>query len=109
MFIDCVKDIYLFQVNVEKAYRLDDPANYLTLTFSIHENNRLYEKRDDLNLHIVNFPLLSSNASSGPSYGVSILQLIRYARYSTYCDDFRKFHKLLVDRLLSQDYKVQQM
>ena len=98
------------ELKVEKASRLDDQANYLDLTFIIGNNNRLYtnlyDKRDDFNFHIVKFPFLSSNIPSGPSYGVYISQLIRYARCFTYYDDFRYCHKLLVDRLVSQDYKV---
>ena len=33
-------------------------------------------------------------------------QIIKYARYCTYYNDFAYRHKLLVDRLLSQGYKV---
>ena len=40
----------------------------------------LYDKRDDFNFHIINFPFLSSNIPSSPAYGVFISQLIRYAR-----------------------------
>ena len=112
-FIDYVKDIYPSELNVEKADRLDDQANYLDLTFIIGNNNRLYtklyDKRDDFNFHIVNFPFLSSNTPSGPSYGVYISQLIRYARCCTYYDDLEYRHKLLVDRLLSQGNKVNQL
>ena len=43
----------------------------------------LYDKRDDLNFHITNFPFLSSNIPSSPAYGVFISQLIRYARASS--------------------------
>ena len=53
--IDYVKDIYPSELNVEKANRLDDQANYLDLTFIIGNNNRLctklYDKRDDFNFH----------------------------------------------------------
>ena len=49
---------------------------------------------------------LSSNIPSGPSYGVYISQLIRYARCCSHYDDFRYRHKCLVDRLLSQGYKA---
>ena len=112
-FIDYVKDIYLSELNVEKANRLDDQANYLDLTFIISHNIRLYtklyDKRDDFNFHIVNFPFLLSNIPSGPSYGVYISQLIRYARCCTYYDDFGYHHKLLVDRLLCQGYKVNRL
>ena len=67
-------------------------------------STRLYDKRDDFDFHIVNFPYLSSNIPSGPSYGVYISQLIRYARCCSHYDDFRYRHKCLVDRLLSQGY-----
>ena len=69
-------------------------------------STRLYDKRDDFDFHIVNFPFLSSNIPSGPSYGVYISQLIRYARCCSHYNDFRYRHKCLVDRLLSQGYKA---
>ena len=37
----------------------------------------VYDKRDDLNFKIVNFPYLSSKIPSGPAYGVCISQLVR--------------------------------
>ena len=89
---------------------LDDQASYLDMTFIIGNNNRLYmklyDKRDDFEFHTVNFSFLASYIPSGPSYHIYISQLIRYARCCTYYDDFRYPNKLLVDRLLSQDYKV---
>ena len=60
-----VKEICPSELGVEKANREDDQANYLDLTFIIGNNNRiytkLYDKRDDVNFHSVNFPFLSSN------------------------------------------------
>ena len=66
----------------------------------------VYDKFDDFDFHIVNFPFLSSNIPAGPdpAYRVYILQLIRYARCCSHNDDFRNRHKCLVDRLLSQGY-----
>ena len=82
-FGDYVKEIYPSQLTVEKANTSDDLANYLDLTFIIESNNRLYtklyDKRDGFDFHIVNFPFLSSNIPSSPSYGVYISQLISYA------------------------------
>ena len=101
------------QLTVEKANTSDELANYLDLTFIIESNNRLYtklyDKRDDFDFHIVNFPFLSSNIPSSPSYGVYISQLIRHARCCSYYDDFGYRHKLLVDRLLSQGYEVKRL
>ena len=79
----------------------------------LESNNRLYtklyDKRDDFDFHIVNFPFLSSHIPSSPSYGVYISQLIRYARCCSYYDDFGYRHKLLFDRLLSQGYEVKRL
>ena len=109
-FLDYLKEIYPSQLTVEKANKSDHLADYLDLTFIIDSggklSTRLYDKRDDFDFHIVNFPFLFSNIPSGPSYGVYISQLIRYARCCSHYDDFRYRHKCLVDRLLSQGYKV---
>ena len=105
-FGDYVKEIYPSQSTV-------DLANYLDLTFIIESNNwlytKLYDKHDDCDFHIVNFLFLSSNIPSSPLYGVYISQLIRYTRCCSYYDDFRYRQKLLVDRLLSQGYKVKRL
>ena len=49
---------------------------------------RLYDKRDDFNFPIVNFPFMSSNIPSAPAYGVYVSQLIRYARTCSNYQDF---------------------
>ena len=67
-------------------------------------STRLYDKRDDFDFHIFNFPFLSSNIPSGPSYGIYISQLIRYERCYSHFDDVRYRHTCLVERLLSQGY-----
>ena len=107
-FGDYVKEIYPSQLTVEKANTSDDPANHLDLTFII-ESTKLYDKHDDFDFDIVNFPSLLSNIPSSPSYGVYISQLIRYARCCSYYDDFGYRHKVLVDRLLSQGYEVKRL
>ena len=85
-------------------------SDYLDLTFIIDIvgklSTQLYDKCDDFDFHIVNFPFLSSNIPPGPFYGVYISQLIRYARCCSHYEDFRYCHKCLVDRLLSQGYRA---
>ena len=109
-FLDYLKEIYPSQLTVEKANKPDQLADYLDLTFIIDSggklSTRLYDKRDDVDFHIVNFPFLSSNIPSGPSYGVYISQIIRYTRCCSYYEDFKNHHKCLVDRLLSQGYRA---
>ena len=71
-FLDYLKEIYPSQLTVEKANKSDHLAHYLDLTFIVDSggklSTRLYDKRDDFDFHIVNFPYLSSNIPSGPSY-----------------------------------------
>ena len=50
---------------------------------------KLYDKRDDFNFPIVNFPSICSNVPATPAYGVHISQLIRYSRAcDVYHDSF---------------------
>ena len=109
-FLGHLKEIYLSQLTVEKGNKSDHLANYLDLTFIIDNrgelSTRLYDKREDFDFHVVNFPFLSSNIPSGLSYGVYISQLIRYARCCSHYDDFRYHYKCLADLLLSQGHIV---
>ena len=66
---------------------------------------RLYDKRDDFNFPIVNFPFLSSNIPSAPEYGVYVSQLICYARACPNYQDFMERGKVLTTKLLSQEYQ----
>ena len=64
----------------------------------------IYDKRDDFNFKIINFPNMCSNIPASPAYGVYISQLIRYARASSNYSDFLKRHLHLRNRLLDQGY-----
>ena len=66
--------------------------------------NILYDKRDDFNFDIVNFPFLSSNIPQSPAYGVFVSQLIRYARASSLYEDFIMRSQLLTSKLLKQNF-----
>ena len=70
-FLDYPKDICPSQLTAEKANKSDHLADKIDLTFIINSegklSNRLYDKRDDFDFHIVNLPFLSSNITSGPS------------------------------------------
>ena len=41
-------------------------------------STKIYDKRDDFNFKIINFPNICSNIPASPAYGVYISQLIRY-------------------------------
>ena len=88
-------------------------ASYLYLLLSIGRDGQLhtsiYDKRDDFNFHITNFPFLSSNILSPPAYGVFISQLIRYARACSSYECFilrASFSKLLRQGYLAERLKL---
>ena len=68
-------------------------------------STKIYDKRDDFNFKIINFPNMCSNIPASPAYGAYISQLIRYARASSNYSDFLKRHLHLRNRLLDQGYK----
>ena len=49
---------------------------------------KIYDKRDDFNFEIVNFPFLDGYVPRSPSYGVYISHIIRFARVCSNVDDF---------------------
>ena len=69
----------------------------------------IYDKRDDFNFHITNFPFLSSNIPSSPAYGVFISQLIRYARACSSYECFILRARRLSSKLLKQGYLVERL
>ena len=70
-------------------------------------STKIYDKRDDFDFEIVNFPFLDVPRST--SYGVYISQLIRFARASSYVVDFNTRNKLLTQKLLKQGYRYHKL
>ncbi|KAK3087812.1 hypothetical protein FSP39_010974 [Pinctada imbricata] len=105
-FADYLSSIYPSELEVKDTTETKNSASYLDIMLSYdtdgHMNTSLYDKRDDFNFSITNFPFLSSNIPSSPAYGVFISQLIRYARANTKYTDFVLRARRLSDKLLSQ-------
>ena len=68
-------------------------------------SSKIYDKRDDFDFDIVNFPFLDGDVPRSTSYGVYISQLIRFARVSSHVADFNARNKSLTAKLLSQGYR----
>ena len=63
-------------------------------------SSKIYDKRDDFDFDIVNFPFLDSDVPRRTSYGVYISQLIRFARVCSHVDDFNTRNKCSTAKLL---------
>ena len=68
-------------------------------------SSKIYDKRDDFDFDIVNFPFLDGDVPRSTSYGVYISQLIRFARESSHVADFNARNKSLTAKLLQQGYR----
>jgi len=83
-------------------------ASYLDLHLVIVSEGLLrtkfYDKRDDFNFPIVNFPFKCSNIPAAHAYGVYISQLIRYSRTCGSYQDFLDRGLLLTRKLLNQEF-----
>jgi hypothetical protein len=78
---------------------------YLEFDDSGQLSTNIYDKRDDFNFKIINFPNMCSNIPASPAYGVYLSQLICYGRASSNYSEFLKRHLYLRNRLLDQGYE----
>ena len=67
-------------------------------------HTKFYEKRDNFDSEIVNFPYLDGDVPRRTSYGIYISQLIRFVRVSGHVTDLKTRNKLLTAKLLNQGY-----
>ena len=104
-FEQMVCQIYPTELQLNKA---NTEAPFLDLNLSITNgicSSKIYDKRDDFNFEIVNFPILDGDVPGSPSYGVYISQLIRFARVCSNVDDFNNRNLFLTAKLLKQGYR----
>ena len=70
-----VGQIYPTELQLNKANSSDTEASFLDLNFSITNgivSSKIYDKRDDFNFELVNYPFLDGDVPPSPSYGVYI-------------------------------------
>ena len=96
------------ELQLNKTNVSDTEASFLDLHFSISDGfvkTKIYDKRDDFDFDIVNFPFLDGDVPRSTSYGVYISQLIRFARVSSHVDDFNTRNTVLTANLFRQGYR----
>ena len=105
--------MYPAELEIKDTTESNTSASYLDLLQSIESDGQLrtslYDKHDDFNFHITNFPFLSSNIPSSPAYAVFISQLIRYARASSSYECFIVMAVRLSSKLLGQGYVMERL
>ena len=97
-----VSQIYPSELQLNKANISATGAAFLDLHLSISNDivsTKIYDKRDDFDFEIVNFPFLNGDVPRSTSYGVYISQRIRFARASSCITDFNARNELLTKNL----------
>ena len=111
-FESMVKSIYPPELQFNKANTSDTEAPFLDLHLSISNafvSSKIYDKRDDFDFDIVNFPFLDGDVPYSTAYGVYISQLIRLARVCSHVADFIARNKSLTAKLLQQGYRYNKL
>ena len=102
-FEQMVNRIYPAELQLNKANSSDTEEQFLDLNSSISNgtvSTKIYDKRDDFDFDIVNFPCLDGVVPRCTSYGVYISQLIHFARASSNVSDFNCRNKALTAKFL---------
>ena len=109
IYFDQMMDrIYPTELQLNRANSSDTEAPFLDLNLCISNvkvSTRIYDKRDEFDFDIVNFPFLDGDVPWRSSYWVYISQLIRFARPSSNFNDFNYRNKALTAKLLRQGYR----
>ena len=111
-FEGMVNQIYPPELRLNKANISDTEAPFLDLHLSVANefvSSKIYDKRDDFDFDIVNFPFLDGDVPRRASYGVYISQLIRFARVCNHATDFNARNKCLTAKLLRQGYRYHKL
>jgi hypothetical protein len=110
-FGDFVDRIDPIELEIKDTTDTDRFVSYLYIHIEIGSEGRLrtklYDKRDDFNVSIVNvpivnFPFICSNIPAAPAYGIYISQLIRYSSSCGSYQDFLDIGWVLTRKLLNQ-------
>ena len=112
-FFDSLLDhIYPSELQLNKANVSDTRALFLDLHLSISDcfvKTKIYDKRDDFDFDIENFPFLDDDVPRSTSDGVYISQVIPFARVSSHVDNLNTRNKVLTAKLLRQGYRYHKL
>ena len=70
---------------------------------------KIFDKRDDFDFDVVNFPFLDGDVPRSTSYGVYISQLIRFVRVYSNIYDFNTRNKVSTAKLLRKGYRYHKL
>ena len=106
-FEGMVNQIYPPALQLNKANTKDTEAPFWVYIGFV--SSKIYDKRDNFDFDIVNFPFLDGDVPRRASYGVYISQLIRFAGVCNHVAYFNARNKCLTAKLLQQGYRYHKL
>ena len=108
-FDQMVDRIYPTELQLNRSNSSDTETSFF-LDLNLCTSNgtvsiKIYDKRDDFDFDIVNFPFLDGDVPRRTSYGVYLSHLIRFTRASSNLSDFNCSSKALAAKLPRQGYR----
>ena len=97
---------------MNKANTSDKETSFLDLNIKVIGSDihtSVYDKRDDFDFPIINFPWLSGDVPILPSHGIYISQLVRFVRCCTSVLDFHSKNLQITSKLLTQGYRYRKL
>ena len=107
-----VHEIYPKELTLTKSNQNSRHKPFLDLDISIENDifkTKIYDKRDDFDFPIVNFPFLDGDIPIAPSYGVYISQRVRVARICKRISEFNECYLFITEKLLHQGYQYHKL
>ena len=95
-FDSMVNYIYPSELQLNRTKVSDTEASFLDLHLFISDGfvQTTFDKRDDFNFDIVNFPFLDGDVPRSTSCSVNIYQLFRFAQVFSHVDNFNTRNKV---------------
>ena len=106
-FKDHIYKIYPRDLEIKQESNNSEEVSFLDLNIQYSRGQlkfSIYDKREDFNFEIVNFPFMDSCIPKKSALGVFYSQLIRYFRLNSEFLGFKLKCKQLANKLLNQGY-----
>ena len=112
VFKDHYNKIYPKEMILKNTNISRDKCSFLDLTISIYHGKFLfysYDKRDDFDFQVVNYPNLKGNIPSLQSYGVYSSQLVRFCDINLSINNFINDVNKMTHKFLNQGFSKEKL
>ena len=108
-FDSLYKTIYPREMILKRTNISPVVVNLLDSTVSIHQGKfmyKLYEKRNEFNFNVINYPFACGNIPKIPSHGIFISQLMRFCNMNSSFKHYVSNCHAMITKLVNQNFDI---